>query len=224
MHRKVSWEYTFRSNINFPFTLIHNWRNFDTLKVENENGNSPSWDLAPLNLDIWEVIPFGKIAATANSHFRTKIRGIEEVTSGRIDAWQSSLARALASASVSARYTWVGELWSASGFDWKRSSSHRNEDPRLIILGFSRLTVFGVSVHLWDSHFTFIFHFSVQNLIFQRHVTTFQICQDQIFSSVMYSDFQQSKSFRAEETFQNKPPAIFGKSLSYSKMNTVEQK
>ena len=85
----------------------------------------------------------------------------EEVTSGKIVVWQSSLSHALASASASARYTWVGNLWSASGFDlFKREEvrrgSHRNEDPRLIILGFSRLTVFGVSVHLVA--FTFYIH------------------------------------------------------------------
>ena len=96
----------------------------------------------------------------------------------------------------------------------QKSGSHRNDDPRLIILGFSLFTVFGVSVHL--QKFTFILHFSFPNLTFQRHVTTFQICQDQIFSSEMYSDFQQSKSFpAAEEIFQNKPPAIFTNSSSF---------
>ena len=61
-----------------------------------------------------------------------------------------------------------------------------------------------------NSHSSLISISLFQHLIFQRHVTTFQICQDQIFRySVMYSDFQQSKSFRSEERFQNKPAAIF---------------
>ena len=75
-----------------------------------------------------------------------------------------------------------------------------------------------------NSHSSLISISLFQHLIFQRHVTTFQICQDQIFSSVMYSDFQQSKSFPlpAEEIFQNKPSAIFGNffPLSSSKMDT----
>ena len=106
---------------------------------------------------------------------------------------------------------------------WK-VETYRNEDPRLIILGFSLFTVFGVSVHL-PKQFTFISHFHFSFPTFDISVTRYNfsdLSRSDIFIHDVFRFSTKQKFPPAEEIFQNKPSAIFGNffPLSSSKMDT----